>query len=446
MNIRRVCQFLLDKESGKMDAKLRYRIKWNRNKYIVSRSIGYRVDIDKWSKETQRCKNNTTHGKKKTPASVINREIERFQNAADTVFAVFEKQNKMPTADEFRVAFEETINPDRVAHNKGNFYDVYDEFIKTMGAQNAWQKATYTKFGAIKMHLKSFDSALSFDKITDEWMQRFVQYQINVPLRNTTISKNTGFLKWFMRWAHKKGYYDGKVHDTFRHKLKGTDGNNKEVIHLSWDELLGLYDLKIPDTAQRLARVRDIFCFCCFTSLRYSDVAKLRRSDIKETHISVVTQKTADGLKIELNDYSREILEKYKNCTFMDDKALPIISNQRMNDNLKELGKLAGLNEQQRIVYFIGGERYEEVYPKYELLTTHCGRRTFIVNALYLGIPAEVVMKWTGHSDYKSMKPYVKIVDDLKAREMCKFNKKSLISESGTKNGLVQRLLTSFNE
>ncbi|MDR0682551.1 MAG: hypothetical protein LBG15_12000 [Dysgonamonadaceae bacterium] len=48
MNIKRICQFLLDKEPGKSDAKLRYRIKWNNNKNIVACNVGYRVDIDKW--------------------------------------------------------------------------------------------------------------------------------------------------------------------------------------------------------------------------------------------------------------------------------------------------------------------------------------------------------------------------------------------------------------
>ena len=54
--------------------------------------------------------------------------------------------------------------------------------------------------------------------------------------------------------------------------------------------------------------------------------------------------------------------------------------------------------------------------------TTHAGRRTFICNALSLGIPAQVVMKWTGHSDYKAMKPYIDIADDIKANAMNKFN------------------------
>jgi integrase len=98
--------------------------------------------------------------------------------------------------------------------------------------------------------------------------------------------------------------------------------------------------------------------------------------------------------------------------------------NKIMNKYLKEICKIAGFNEPQRIVYFIGNERHEEVYPKYELLTTHCGRRTFIVNSLFLGIPAEVVMKWTGHKDYESMKPYIKIVDELKIEHMKKFDLK----------------------
>lgn len=212
--------------------------------------------------------------------------------------------------------------------------------------------------------------------------------------------------------------------NTWLPKFKGTDGNQKEVIHLTWDELMNLYNFKLPETKQYLERVWDVFCFECFTSLRYSDVANLCRSDIKENHISIITQKTSDGLRIELNKYSRAILDKYKDFHFPGGKALPVISNVRMNIYLKELGELAGLNEPQRVVYFMGNERKEEVYKKWEVLTTHCGRRTFIVNALYLGIPAEVVMKWTGHSNYSAMKPYIKIVDELKEQEMNKFNLK----------------------
>ena len=93
-----------------------------------------------------------------------------------------------------------------------------------------------------------------------------------------------------------------------------------------------------------------------------------------------------------------------------------------MNRYLKEIAKQAGLTQEIKTTYYSGNKRVEEVHKKYELITTHCGRRTFIVNALFLGIPAEVVMKWTGHEDYKAMKPYIAIVDKLKSQEMNKFN------------------------
>lgn len=208
--------------------------------------------------------------------------------------------------------------------------------------------------------------------------------------------------------------------DMFRPKLKSTP---KKVIFLTWDKLMWLRAYVIPATKQYLECVRDVFLFQCFTSLRYSDVCNLRRSDVKEKHIEVTTVKTADSLVIKLNDHSRAILDKYKNIAFEGDKVLPLVSNQKMNDYLKELSKLVGIDESVRETYYKGNERIDLVTSKYELMSTHAGRRSFICNALALGIPAQVVMKWTGHSDYKAMKPYIDITDDIKVSSMDKFNR-----------------------
>lgn len=453
MNIKRKCQFLLDKEPNRADAKLRFRVKWEGTKNIVSFGVGYRVDVAKWSTETQRCKNSTTHGKDKTQANIINAEIQRFDVLADKVFAFFEKAETTPTEIEFRSEFNRLLGKRKniTPAAAKQFFDVFDEFTNIVGVQNSWSKATYTKFGAIRKHLKHFAPELNFAEITDDFLYRFIAYmqtpaamQITLPnsstgLRNTTISNNLSFVRWFLRWAFSKGYYKGNSHETFLPKLKGVDGNNAEVIHLTWDELIHLFNYDFagakkvlqngteeqlsPESRKALEQVRDVFCFCCFTSLRYSDIFKLRRSDVKEKHISVVTQKTIDGLKIELNKYAAALIAKYENIHFPDDKVFPVISNQKMNEQLKTLGELIGLDDPQRIVYFIGNTRIEEVHPKWALLTTHCGRRTFIVNSFFLGIPAEVVMKWTGHTDYKTMKPYIKIVDVLKEQEMKKFDR-----------------------
>lgn len=67
--------------------------------------------------------------------------------------------------------------------------------------------------------------------------------------------------------------------------------------------------MRVSARKEYLARVRDVFCFQCFTSLRYSDVAKLKRSDIVDGVIKVVTKKTGDTISIELNKYSSAILE-----------------------------------------------------------------------------------------------------------------------------------------
>ena len=78
--------------------------------------------------------------------------------------------------------------------------------------------------------------------------------------------------------------------------------------------------------------------------------------------------------------------------------------------------------EQIRITSYKGNQRKDEVKEKWELVSTHTGRKTFIVNCLSLGIAPNVIMKWTGHSDYKSMKPYIDIVDSFKASEMTKLD------------------------
>ena len=93
-----------------------------------------------------------------------------------------------------------------------------------------------------------------------------------------------------------------------------------------------------------------------------------------------------------------------------------------MKSKTAKIFQLAEINEKVTQSYFRGNNRIEEVFPKHALMSTHAGRRTFVCNALSLGIPPQVVMKWTGHSDYKAMKPYIDIADEIKASAMEKFN------------------------
>lgn len=424
MIIKRNCIFLLDKEKSKSDAKLRYRIKWNGN--TVSFNVGYRVDIDKWSPDGQRCKNNTTHSTKKVHSSVINKAIQSYEDICDNIFFIFEQKEIIPTPDEFKDEFNQRLG--KKVKRQRTLFEYHTEFMIEQGKESQWEESTYKEHRTIQRRLKDFAPDLEFEDLTKQGLSMFVDYMHTVPinskkkgLKNSSIRKNLDNLKWFLRWATDKGYNKELAFTTFQPKLKEVKNT---VVYLTWDELMLIYNFTPSSTRSNLEKVKDVFCFCCFTSLRYSDVANLKRSNVFEDYILVTTIKTYDTLRIELNKYSKAILEKYKDEEYENNLALPVISNQKMNDGLKELGELCGINDPVSITYYKGSERIDEVYKKYELLTTHCGRRTFISNAIMLGIPPEVVMKWTGHEDYRTMKPYIAIADKEKKNAMDLFNKK----------------------
>ena len=427
MNIKRNIIFTL--ESRKKDGVLivenvPIRMRVNFASKRIEFTTGYRIDAAKWDADKQRVKNGCSN-KLKQSASEINASLLGYYTEIQDIFKKFEVEEIMPTQEQIKEAFnalhkpiEEEVKPSKSMPN--TFYKVFDEFVRDCGRQNDWTDSTYEKFAAVKNHLMNFRDELTFDFFDERGLNNYVTYLRDVKeMRNSTIGKQLSFLKWFLRWAFKKGVHQNNAYDSYKPKLKSTQ---KKIIFLTWEELNKLREFEIPTTKQALDRVRDVFLFQCFTGLRYSDVFNLRRSDIKGDHIEVTTVKTSDSLIIELNNHSKAILDKYKDVAFEDDKVLPVITNQKMNDYLKELAELAGIDEPVRQTYYRGNERIDEVTPKYALLGTHAGRRTFICNALALGIPPQVVMKWTGHSDYKAMKPYIDIADDIKANAMSKFN------------------------
>lgn len=285
---------------------------------------------------------------------------------------------------------------------------------------NNWTTSTFAKFSAVKKHLQDFNKNLTFDFFNQEGLSDYVSFlEKTKNMRNSTIKKQLGFLTWYLRWCYNNNYTKVDDFKSFKPKIKNVP---KKVIFLTEEEKKKIIDFKIPSEKQYLERIRDVLMFSCYTGLRYSDVFNLKKSDVKENQIEITTVKTSDSLIIELNKHSRAILEKYESIPFKNDKVLPVISNQKMNDYLKELGQLVGLDEKVRITHYKGNKRIDNLYPKYQLLSTHIGRRTFIITALSIGIPVQVIMKWTGHSDYKSMKPYIDIADKTKKNEMTKFD------------------------
>ena len=374
MNIKRNIIFTL--ESRKKDGVLitenvPIRMRVNFASKRIEFTTGYRIDAAKWDADKQRVKNGCSN-KLKQSASEINASLLEYYTEIQSIFKRFEVDDVMPTPEQIKEAFNALHKPvsEEPKPKKEalpcDFFQVFDDFVEDCGRQNNWTDSTFEKFAAVKNHLTNFREGLTFEFFDERGLNDYVGYLRDVKeMRNTTIGKQLSFLKWFLRWAFKKGVHQNNAYDSYKPKLKSTQ---KKIIFLTWDELNRLREFKIPSNKQALERVRDVFLFQCFTGLRYSDVFNLRRSDIKGDHIEVTTVKTSDSLIIELNNHSKAILDKYKDVAFENDKVLPVITNQKMNDYLKELAEMAGIDEPVRQTYYKGNERIDDVTPKYALL------------------------------------------------------------------------------
>lgn len=414
-------------------------------------TTGWNLDsADAWDSTTSRVKPEYcgAHGEK---SAEINTDLDRKREQLVLSFSYFEALDLFPTPADILMKYEDRIKgitpkrpkPEVQKNEKAekDFYKVFQEFLDECGEKNAWTEATFEKMSALKEDLLVFKPKIKFSDLTESTLTKFVAYlrddkKLRTPrkkkgerdkydnediigLKNSTIEKKLGYFRWFLNWATDKGYNKNIAYKTFRPTLKRTQ---KKVIFLTKEEMKSIRDFVLPSGKEYLEPVRDVFLFCCFSGLRHSDAVNLRRIDLKASGIEVTTVKTADSLYIEYNDVNKAILDKYKEYPTEGGRALPALSNQAMNRDLKELCKLAGINEEIRITTYKGNTRIDEIKKKYELVGTHTGRRTFIVSALSRGVPPNVVMKWTGHSDYKSMKPYIDIVDSIKASEMSKMN------------------------
>ncbi|TAJ47749.1 MAG: site-specific integrase [Chitinophagaceae bacterium] len=158
-------------------------------------------------------------------------------------------------------------------------------------------------------------------------------------------------------------------------------------------------------TIERLSLVRDIFLFSCYTGLAYSDVKKLRRSEIiigidGEKWIVSKRQKTDVTARIPILPTALAILDKYHNHTacIIEGRILPVLSNQKMNSYLKEIADSCGITKN---------------------LTYHIARHTFATTVtLSNGVPIETVSKMLGHRNLKTTQHYAKTLDTKISMDM----------------------------
>jgi len=170
--------------------------------------------------------------------------------------------------------------------------------------------------------------------------------------------------------------------------------------------------------APRLNQVRDIFLFSCFTGLAYADVTKLTREEVTigidgEKWIWTNRQKTDTRSRIPLLPQALEIIERYADHPECADKGklLPALSNQKMNNYLKEIADACDITKK---------------------MTFHTARHTFATTVtLTNGVPIETVSKMLGHRNLKTTQHYAKILDKKVSEDMMILKSKYRKSEAG---------------
>ena len=283
------------------------------------------------------------------------------------------------------------------------------------------------KMGTIKgyrntlTHLKDYKNfkktLLNFDDINQEFYNDFVNFlTYEKQFRQNTIGKQIKNVKVFMNEAFDAGF---NKNQEFKRKKFKVITEEVDTIYLSESELEQLFNFDLS-TNSKLEKVRDLFIVGCYTGLRFSDFSSIKSEniDLKKRIISVKTIKMNNATIVPIHKFVIQILKKYNS----NENSLPrAVSNQKMNEYLKEIGKLVGLTENIEITYIKENKRVAEVYPKYELISTHTARRSFATNLYLKGFPTISIMSITGHKTERAFLRYIKVTPEQHATMLQKF-------------------------
>lgn len=224
-----------------------------------------------------------------------------------------------------------------------------------------------------------------------------------------------------MKWAAKRGYTNNAALDRVSWARREPD-----VIALSTAELIALESLPLV-AGSRLDKARAWFLLACYTGLRYSDLVSIQPQHLRlatdklHAHLRITAKKTRAVVNVPLSTRALTIVNRLLAGELATLKSQPI-TNPVLNRFLKELGQLAGIDTPVEVIRYRGGVADVTTCPKYEKLTVHTARRTFVTLNLGKGMSAEFVMKLTGHTSYKSFQRYVNLTPQRVAEEFAKFH------------------------
>ncbi len=348
-------------------------------------NTGEKIEEKYWDKKKQIVK------KSYTGSTELNAFLRSFKEDIENKIRTIQTEKPSISLTELKKLLKTPVKEaERV-----KFMNLFQKFIE--GRRTTLSHATYKKYKTLFNHLKEFQKKskikLDVETIDVDVLDQLQNYFLKKGHNNNTTFKHIQNLRTFLNWALERDLTDNIKYQKFNPIKR----SNPESIALTKEELKLLVDC--TDLTQKLERTKDLFLFMVYTGQRYSDAVQFNKDDVKNDVWYFRQKKTTKVMKIPLSRPAILILEKY-------DYNLPVMSNQKMNSNLKYLGEKAGIDEIVAQVKYNGSKQTIERYPKYQLLTSHVARRTFVSLAAYGGISQQVIKSFTGHSTDRMVSQY----------------------------------------
>lgn len=392
---------------------LLYRHQSDRLKY----STGESIHPAQWDGAAQQARTDQKNRKDREPYQAINAQLNRHRSTLQRGVSQLTLAEVAPTVDQIRTYLDKEFRKEPAVLKKGpppslTFFEFAEQFIddcrngkQLTTANRRYSVGTVKNFRTTTNHLityqKVYPHQLDFDAFTMLFYDRFKKHLTSNDYSLNAIGNLIKNLKIILKRAYRDGLHTNQI---FQHEDFKKMQEEVETIYLNESDLQKLYDVDLSDHS-RLDTLRDTFLIGCYTGLRFSDFIQLQPQNI--THdgqiLSVLTQKTGTRVSIPLNPKVLAILAKYNNQTPR------VLSNQKFNDYLKELGRVAGIMDLVQTARTKGGIRMTTTAEKWEFITTHSARRSFATNAYKAGVSPIDIMMMTGHKTETSFMKYIKV-------------------------------------
>ena len=377
--------------------------RFNKNRLVYS--TGIKILPDHWDSEDQVPKLTGKHVRNndllKEELGDYSLQLDLFRTEFNRIFRNMSLNQEPHTVEVIKEELDKSFKKNETTSSKKELFQFIEHFIKTASRKQYTLKGYKTTQKHLMDFKETYSRKIDFDTIDLDFYEDFTKYFNDQKYSLNTIGKNIKNLKVFMNEATDRGLNTNLAYRNKRFKVPQED---TDQIYLSENEIKKIHKKSLKKFP-RLEKVRDLFVVACYTGLRYADFSQIKKENIvnKGRVLKIKTYKTGEVVEIPIHWMVKEILINY-------DYDLPTnISNQKMNDYLKEIGEKAKINEDVPITKTIGGRSSSETFKKYQLITAHTARRSFATNMYLAKVDVPSIMKITGHRTEKSFMKYIRI-------------------------------------